>query len=244
VQVPPLAAVPDLERELDDLYGLPLEEFTRARNELARRLKRAHQGDAAASVQALRKPGLVAWTANRLSRSEPGLVETLLAAGESLRETQTRALSGQAAVADVNAAAAAERAAVQELVAAARELLGPRATPALVERLSQTLRGAAIDEEARGLVQRGRLTDDVQAVGFGPLTAVAAMSVNRDEEKRKRQAALKELRAEARQRAHEAATAERAADDAEREARQLREEATSRRAAADRVAAKVAEAEA
>jgi hypothetical protein len=32
--------VPDLERELDALYQLPLEEFTKARNSLASRLKR------------------------------------------------------------------------------------------------------------------------------------------------------------------------------------------------------------
>ena len=37
----PLAAVPDLEQELDGLYALPLEEFTKARNDLAARLKQA-----------------------------------------------------------------------------------------------------------------------------------------------------------------------------------------------------------
>ena len=48
---PPLAAVPDLERELDGLYALPLDEFTKARNDLASRLKRAHQGEAAAAIR-------------------------------------------------------------------------------------------------------------------------------------------------------------------------------------------------
>src|SRR3712207_8945925 len=37
VAVPPLAAVPDLDQELDELYGLPLEDWTRARNDLAAR---------------------------------------------------------------------------------------------------------------------------------------------------------------------------------------------------------------
>jgi hypothetical protein len=67
--VPPLAAVPDLERELDALYALPLNEFTKARNDLASRLKRAHQADAAAAVRSLRKPTAVAWTANHLARA-------------------------------------------------------------------------------------------------------------------------------------------------------------------------------
>jgi hypothetical protein len=39
----PLAAVPDLDAELDALYSLPLEEFTKARNDLASRLKKAHR---------------------------------------------------------------------------------------------------------------------------------------------------------------------------------------------------------
>ncbi|MDX6566513.1 MAG: hypothetical protein QOE10_2175, partial [Gaiellales bacterium] len=52
----PLAAVPDLEHELDALYALPLEEFTKARNDLVSRLKKAHQDEVAAEVRALKKP--------------------------------------------------------------------------------------------------------------------------------------------------------------------------------------------
>ena len=48
---PPLASVPDLDRELDALYELPLDQFTKARNDLATRLRKAHQTDAAAEVR-------------------------------------------------------------------------------------------------------------------------------------------------------------------------------------------------
>jgi hypothetical protein len=43
-------------RRAADLYGLPLEEFTSARNELVRELRRAGKKGAADEVGALRKP--------------------------------------------------------------------------------------------------------------------------------------------------------------------------------------------
>jgi hypothetical protein len=241
--VPPLAAVPDLEQELDELYGRPLEEFTQARNDLARRLKRAHQSDAAATVQALRKPNATAWAANRLARLDPAGVRRLLDAGVRLQEAQARALAGEGGASEIADATAEERAAVRTLVAEARSDLGSRATAALVERLTQTLRAAAVDPEARALLAQGRLTEEVHAVGFGPLTAVPPRPRKREESKRERQERLRRLREEARSLDRDAAVAERAADDAEREARRLRVEAEARRQAADRAAATAAEAE-
>ncbi len=84
--MPPLAAVPNLERELDELYALPLERFTRARNDLAARLRKAHQSDAAETVRALRKPTLAVWTANRLARAEPGLMAELVELALEVRD--------------------------------------------------------------------------------------------------------------------------------------------------------------
>jgi hypothetical protein len=236
--VPPLAAVPDLEHELDELYGRPLEEFTQARNDLARRLKRAHQSDAAATVQALRKPNATAWAANRLARLDPAGVRRLLDAGVRLQEAQARALAGEGGASEIADASAEERAAVRTLVAEARSDLGSRATAALVERLTQTLRAAAV-----ALLAQGRLTEEVHAVGFGPLTAVPPRPRKREESKRERQERVRRLREEARSLDRDAAAAERAADDAEREARRLRVEADARRQAADRAAATAAEAE-
>ena len=53
---------------------------------------------------------------------------------------------GKASADEVDEAAAAEREAVRALLASARTALGARATAPLLERLSQTLRAAAIDE--------------------------------------------------------------------------------------------------
>lgn len=241
---PPLAPVPDLERELDKLYDLPLEQFTKARNDLAARLRKAHQSAAAEDVRTLRKPTTVAWAANRLARDEPKLVRALLAAGEQLRDTQQRALAGKAEPDDVGAAASDERDAVRALLAAARGRLGSRATPTLLDKLSQTLRAAAVDPDARPLLERGRLSEELKAVGFGPLEAVKPSRRRQGAEAaRVARERVSALRAEARKLTAEAREAERQAHDAERAAEALRDEAREKRERAERIATELADAE-
>ncbi len=80
--------------EENDLYGLPLADFTKARDELARRLRREGRRDDAEAVKALRKPTVAAWALNQLARRRPGDVERLLATGERLREAQEALLAG------------------------------------------------------------------------------------------------------------------------------------------------------
>jgi len=229
--VPPLAAVPDLERELDELYALPLEQFTKARNDLASRLRKAHQSDKAAEVSALRKPSVVVWTANRLARAKPDLVRALVAAGERLREVQQRGLAGEADVDEVNDAAAHERDAVRALLTAAREEGGRGTTAPMLDRLSQTLRAAAVDPEASRRLAAGRLTEELEAVGFGPLEAVTPRhrGPSPDEVRRAARERVAALRAEARRLAAEADAAER--------------DAAAKRQEADQAAAELAEAE-
>jgi hypothetical protein len=242
--MPPLAAVPDLDRELDQLYGLPLEQFTKARNDLAARLRKAHQADAAEQVKALRKPTVAAWAANQLARSHPDLVAALVEAGERLRKVQQRALAGREPQAAVSEATADEREAVRALVAAARTDLESRATPQLLDRLTQTLRAAAVEPDlARGLAA-GRLTEERQAVGFGTLEAITPRRRDDGAARKAARERVNQLRAEARRLAAEAQAAKRAADDAEREAARLRREADDRRREAEQAATALADAEA
>jgi hypothetical protein len=240
---PPLASVPDLDRELDALYDLPLEEFTKARNDLGTRLRKAHQSEAAAEVRALKKPTVVAWAANRLARDEPKLTAALLAAGERLRDTQQRALAGNAKQEEVADAAAAEREAIRALLTAARKHFGDRATSALLDKLSQTLRAAAVDASARPLLERGRLTEELKAVGFGPLEAVKPIARRGDEVGRAARERVSALRAEARRLTADAQELERDVEEAERALEALRSEAEEKRAGAERVATELAEAE-
>jgi len=100
-----LAAVPDLEQELDHLYGGPLEAFTSARNDLTRRLQKAGQSDAAERIRALKKPSVPVWTVNQLARSHGEDVKALVEAGDQLRRAQEQAFgeSGGAALRDATA---------------------------------------------------------------------------------------------------------------------------------------------
>ncbi|MGZ4335580.1 MAG: hypothetical protein ACXVRJ_15085 [Gaiellaceae bacterium] len=242
--MPPLAAVPDLERELDALFALPLEEFTQARNDLGTRLRKAHQSEAAAQVRGLKKPTIVAWAANQLARGRRDLVDELLDAGAQLRDVQQHALSGQGDRARLAEATGRERDAVRALVAAARSDLGPRATPQMLDRLTQTLRAAAIDEQVAPTLAAGRLTEELRAVGFGPLEAVAARPPRpSDIDRKAARERIKALAAEARHLADAAHRAEQAAASAEREATRLHEEAGRLRQAADQASKALAEAE-
>jgi hypothetical protein len=240
---PPLASVPDLDRELDALYDLPLEEFTKARNDLVSRLRKAHQSEAAAEVRALKKPPIVAWAANRLARDEPKLTAALLEAGERLRETQQRALAGNAKAEEVADAAAVERETIRALLSAARGHFGDRATSPLLDKLSQTLRAAAVDAAARPLLERGRLTEELKATGFGPLEAVKSTARRGDEVARAARERVSSLRADARRLSSDAQEAEHDVEQAEQALEGLREEARRKRADAERVAAELAEAE-
>jgi hypothetical protein len=228
--------------EVDRLYGLPLEDFTKERNAAAARIRKEGDGERAEEIKALPKPTLPAWAVNQLARRNEVLVRALLRAGERLRAAQEKALAGKGAGA-LREATREERDVVQRLVAEAREVL-PRPSQPLLERIAETLRAAAVDEEGRELLKRGRLTRELSAgSGFAALEGMPTAQSprqreatreqdDRAERKRRLEAArerVTELRREARDR-------ERDARDAEREAERMRaiaEEAARARDAAE-----------
>ena len=106
----------------DELFGLAPEEFVAARDELARRLRREGDPEAAGRVKALRRPPLSAWAVNQLARGQEPALGRLLAAGERVRAAQRAAVAGGDA-AELRAAAKAEREAVAALAAVARARL-------------------------------------------------------------------------------------------------------------------------
>ena len=155
------------------LYGLPPEDFTAGRNALAAELRAEGDNAGAAAVKALRKPTAPAWAVNQLVRAEPDLVEALLGAGGELRQAHRQAASGRGA-AQLRAAAEAERAAVEQLLARAPTVLGHQLTPALSESIRNSLHAASSDDEARELVRSGTLTNPLRPVGLGPVPAPTA----------------------------------------------------------------------
>ena len=156
--------------DVDDLYGLALDRFIPERASLVRQLRSAGDREQATAVAALRKPSVAAWAVNQLVRTRGREINELFAAGDALRDAQAGVLAGSADARDLRSAAERERTAVDGLVATARGLLsssGHELSAATVERVSQTLHAAALDDEARGEVSEGRLVRELRHVGLG-----------------------------------------------------------------------------
>lgn len=139
----------------DRLYGLPLEEFTQARNLAERELRKAGQRQQADDVKALRKPTATAGAVNRLVRGHRAEVEAFLETATTLRDAQ---FAGKG---DLAAAAKAERAALDELVSLADESV------------RMTLEAAAVDDDVAQELLAARLVREPEPAGFGTLLSHA-----------------------------------------------------------------------
>ena len=69
--------------ELERLLGLPLDEFTAARTEAVKRLRKDGRADEAAELQAVRKPTAPVWGLNQAARREPGDIRALVRAASA-----------------------------------------------------------------------------------------------------------------------------------------------------------------
>jgi hypothetical protein len=237
--------VPGVEDEIDRLFGLPLDEFTKARNDLARQLKRDGDSKGAATVQELVKPTIAVWTVNQLARTERTAVGKLLDAGEALRAAQGRLLGGEDASDALREATVQERETIRGLTHGAEQLLasaGRTATQAVLERVAATLRAAAVSDEGRELLESGRLTTELEPAGFGGVAGAPAAGRRRPRAKRQPHTADRkrqreeeqQLRQELRRKVREL---ERAARDAEREAERAAATAEEARRRAERARA-------
>jgi hypothetical protein len=201
--------IPD--KELDRLYGLPLAEFTRARDELARELRKGGDAEAADEAKALAKPSISAWAVNQLARHERMQVRSLLRAGEHLRNAQAEVLGG-AGPEELQEPLQRQREAVAALVESAKGVLssaGHATTDATLDRIRGTLTAAATDLDGAGLLERGRLTNDLEPAGFGGLTlAPSRAGVPARKRAKKPSPARDRKEAEARKRALEEAKRE------------------------------------
>jgi len=169
-------------RAPEDLYGLPLEEFTPARDALAKELKAAGHKDEAAEVKSLRKPSVAAWALNRVAREEPDTIERLRAAGADLRAAQDAVLRGDTPgppgmsgdagrLRDTGRALAEEVDRVAGLATDALRAAGRPASAAQQEKIVATLRTAAVDDEAGDALTRGVLVEELESTGFSLLGA-------------------------------------------------------------------------
>jgi hypothetical protein len=221
-----------------------------------KRLGKAGQAEAAAEVKKLAKPSIPVWTANQLARREPGELRALLRSAEDLRKAQEKALAGKG-VGDLQKRLDEQRRAVRALAKLGRDILadeGRSVSDAIVERIAKTLDAAALDDGSRFLLRAGRLTEEVEPLGFDALAGMSVMpakgrpaatkakpKAGAVAEARRR---VQEAQREARERAREAAHSERDADRAETAAAKARRGAREARERADAAKAAVAEAQA
>src|ERR1700722_16104878 len=163
--------------DADDLFGLPLDRFIAERTALSKGLRAEGRRDEAKEVAAIRKPSVAAWAVNQLVRTQARALEELFTAGDAVHETQEQVLGGHGDAQDLRAAAERERVAVDELLEAGRGLLsseGHELSATVLERVSDTLHAAALDDDARHEVEGGRLQRELQHVGFGAGLGLAA----------------------------------------------------------------------
>jgi hypothetical protein len=165
----------------DDLYRVPLAEFTAARNALARTLK----GDEARTVKALNKPAVVAWAVNQVFWNARPAYDALMKAGHALRSSQIATLSGKKS--DARAATDAHRKAVTAAVTRARQFASHgKVNPNLdqLTRMFETLSLLAKPPE-----NAGRFVEVIGPSGFEALTGVTPVAPppsSRDEAKQQK----------------------------------------------------------
>ncbi len=148
-----------------ELYGLPPDRFTTARNRLAAELKERGNTSRSAAVKALRKPTTAAWLANHLVRVAPDRVAELTEFGDELR---AMVLAGDGA--GVRRLTRRRHDLVQGLVVIAKaeaSTMGRAVTNTVAERLAETLDSALVDPDAAKLLRTGQLTSALRHIGFG-----------------------------------------------------------------------------
>ncbi len=221
-----------LDAAIDGLYAAAPGEFVKRRDELARSLREEGDRETADEVKALRKPTVAAWAVNQLARRERMRLRGLFTAGERLR-----AADGPEAL---EQARDDERAAIEELVGAARTLLEEAGHPpseAVADRVRETLHAAVVDESVGERVRAGRLEREEQATGFG-VAALAAAGKGKSARKAPTEDPRSRKRREAEGRLREAGealtAAERQVKGRQRELEAAERELESRRAAVSR----------
>jgi hypothetical protein len=151
-----------LDSEIDRLYQLPPNEFTAARNDLAKRA-----GPKAGDVRKLPKPPLAAWAVNQLHWNDRKTYDELIEAARSLHAAHTAVLSGKRG--DLRFSGKEHDEAIERALKRTLTLLadaGHPVTDATRNAVAQTLRALPSDDPP------GRLTRALSPGGFEMLAGI------------------------------------------------------------------------
>jgi hypothetical protein len=150
-------------KDLDDLFQLPLGEFTAARNALARR---ATNGD---EIRSLSKPPLAAWAINQLYWQQRDTYDDLVRAATDMRKVHKAVIEGKRG--DLRSAGREHELALETAVKATLAILeasGSAVTEATRQSVINTLRALPATEPP------GRLTQTLSPGGFEMLAGIVA----------------------------------------------------------------------
>ena len=225
-----------VDRHIEELFAVPLKEFTSARNAKVAALNAAGHREEAQLLRQLGRPPASLWAVNQLARLVPEQLSEFVDLVQQARRDQLR---DPHAAAEAMQAQRAKLTTLSKRAAEAMTKTAYRASPDALGRISNTLLGAAVDRRLAEDLRHGRLTAELPAPGFEVLAGVRAGADLR---------ALPGGRASRREsegrRVSEEAAARQARERAERErleqeAEAARREATARAEAAERAGQEV-----
>jgi hypothetical protein len=168
-----MSAGPRLLEIADELYALPLDEFTPARDGRARELKT--DKELFAAVRRLKKPSVAAWVVNLFVRRAADQVDQVIGVGQALREAQ-QGMDGAELRALTRQRRQLTSAVTQEARTMARDE-GVKVTEAVAEQVQATLTAAMLDPDCARAVRSGLLTAALSATGVDAVDVAAAVAV-------------------------------------------------------------------
>jgi len=149
---------------LDELYGLPLDEFVAARDAAARSA-RSDDRALARRIAALPKPTVAAWVVNQAARTVPHAVEAVAAIGEELRAASAGGDRQRLVALDKE-----RRRVLDAVLAGVTDTVRPggrAASEATLRSVRDTFVAAVADPGAAAAVRAGHLARGLEHVGFG-----------------------------------------------------------------------------
>ena len=159
----------------EDLYALPLEEFTAARDGFVKALREQGDEELAGAVKAMRKPSLPAWAVNQLARGEGEDVRRLFQLRDDIAAADDAA--------GLRSLTSERRRIMAGLLARAEELLaaaGHSATATTTDAIAKTLQAGGSDDERRR-IEEGTLERPLTPTGVEGLDGFAALGAVSDD---------------------------------------------------------------